>query len=281
MNRSRLSALLTLPAIVALAACSSSTAGTGTHSGGASSSQAGASTSASGSTSSAPAGGTPTDAQGLGALLSSGVAHIQSAHIALAVNFSGQAITGSGDEKLANGKVQAMQITESLPGGAGDIQLIVVNGKTYAKLPASLNKTGKPYVLVTENSTDPTIKQLASSIDSSLSSASLGSVGAFVTAASSVKLDGKQSVAGTPATHYSVVVDPSKLPSDYPGKSSLAQAGITSIPVELYVDDQGRPVQVTENLKVQGQSASTKITVSKYNQPVSISAPPASQVGTG
>jgi hypothetical protein len=48
----------------------------------------------------------------------------------------------------------------------------------------------------------------------------------------------------------------------------------------MYVDSSGRPVQVTENFSVQGQTVSTKIGISNYNKPVSISAPPASQVGT-
>jgi hypothetical protein len=58
-------------------------------------------------------------------------------------------------------------------------------------------------------------------------------------------------------------------------------AGITAIPVELYVDSAGRPVQITENLTVAGKKTTTSATISRYNQPVTISAPPASQVSTG
>jgi hypothetical protein len=40
-------------------------------------------------------------------------------------------------------------------------------------------------------------------------------------------------------------------------------------------------VQITESFAASGQSVSTKITLTAYNKPVTITAPPADQVGTG
>jgi hypothetical protein len=275
MNSRRLCAVLALPCL--LAACSSSTSGKGsTGSSGASGASTGAST---GSSAAAP-GGKPTDAAGLGGLMQSAIAGITSAHIALDVNAAGQKVSGVGDEKLSAGKLVAMDITEQLPGGSGSLQLIIVDGKTYAKLPASLNKSGKPYVLVSGNSSNATVRALAGSLDSALSSASIGSVGAFITAAKTVKLVGSDTINGVKATHYSVVVDISKLPADLPGKDALASSGLKSLPLDLYIDDQGRPVRVNEDFKVQGQEVSSNVTVTDYNKPVNITAPPASQVST-
>jgi hypothetical protein len=59
----------------------------------------------------------------------------------------------------------------------------------------------------------------------------------------------------------------------------MTASGVTSIPLELYLDSQDRPVQVTENLTVQGQRVTSKNVISKYDEPVSISAPPPGQVG--
>lgn len=261
MNFRPVSALLALLAASALAACSSSTSGNGKTAG------------------PAAASGTPTDAAGLGALLTSGVKSIRTAHIQLDIGLSGQSITGQGDEKLDAGKLVAFQVSEDIP-GAGQIQIVIAGGKTYAKLPSSLNKSGKPWVLVSAGSSDPVIQQLATTIDSARSSASLGTVSEFVGAADSVKLKGPQTINGVPTTHYSVVVNSAKLPANFPGKDALTAAGLKTIPVELNVDSQGRPIQVTENIKVSGQAVSTKIVVSKFNQPVSISAPPADQVST-
>jgi hypothetical protein len=272
MNLRRIATALALSATFVLAACSSSsTSGSGTTGSGRSGNPSPAS----------PGAGRPTDAAGLGRLMQSAVARITTAHISLDVNAGGQSLTGSGDEKLSGGKLVAMDLTESLPAGAGDIQIIIVGGKTYAKLPPALNKSGKPYVLVSANSTNPVIKQLATSLDSALSSASLGSVSAFITAADSVKLKGTQTIEGVKATHYSVVVNISKLPDSLAGKDALTQSGLSTLPLELYIDAKGRPVQVTENFTVQGQKVDTTVKVTGYDKPVSITAPPADQVGTG
>lgn len=269
MTSRRLNLLLALPAAFALVACTSSTSGDGKTTTPASP----------GISQRVPSGGTPADAAGLGALLLSGIKSIQTAHIRLDISLTGQSITGEGDEELAGGKLVAFQVSESVP-GVGQIQLVIADGKTYAKLPSSLNKSGKPWVLVSANSSDPVIQQLASTVESAQSSASLGSVTAFVGAADAVKLAGHQSIGGLPTTHYSVVVNTDKLPPEFPGKDALTAGGLKTIPVELYVDGQGRPVQVTEHLTVSGQSVSTTIVVSRYNQPVTISAPPADQVSS-
>lgn len=208
-----------------------------------------------------------------------GISGVTSAHISLNIGVSGQAITGAGDEKLSSGKLTALDLTEQIP-GAGALRLIIADGKTYVKLPTAANKSGKPYVLVRAGSSDPTVRQLAASLASTQSSASLANTVAFVTAADSVKNGGSTTAAGVPATRYDVTVNVAKLPSTYPGKAALAQTGITSLPVQIFLDSSGRPVQVLENLKVAGKAVSTKVTVTKYNQPVTISAPPASQVST-
>lgn len=256
--------LISATALVAAAAtvltgCSSTTSGTGSAG--------------------SPAA-TPTDARGLGTLMKQAVNDVTSAHIALKVQVSGQAVTGSGDEKLSNGKLTAMHIAEQLPGGSGSLELIIADGKTYAKLPSQLNPTDKPWILVTADSSNPVIQQLSNSINTSLSSASVGNVDVFVNAAKSVTVKGHETVDGVGATHYGIVVDVTKLSSNLPGGDALAASGLKTIPLDLWIDDQGRPVQLTEKIKVQGQEADIKVDISKYNQPVSISAPPADQVAT-
>lgn len=257
MTGSRRIALLALPAAV-LAACSSSGGGGGGN---------------------IPSG-MPTGAAGLGTMLQNAVSRITSAHIALNISLAGQQLTGSGDEKLQNGQLTALDLSESLPAGGGAIRLIVVGGKTYAKLPPSMNSTGKPYLLVSKSSSNPVVRQLASSLDSALSAASLGSVSTFTRAAKSVQPKGTTTINGVKTVHYSIVVDVAKLPASLPGKSELTQSGIGTLPIELWVDTTGRPVQLTEAFTVQGQKVATKATVSDYNKPVTITAPPPSQVGS-
>jgi hypothetical protein len=48
----------------------------------------------------------------------------------------------------------------------------------------------------------------------------------------------------------------------------------------MWIDAKGRLVQVVEDISVSGQKISTKITLSKFDEPVTITAPPTDQVDT-
>jgi hypothetical protein len=254
MTFRRRAALLVLPLVI-VAGCSSSGGGSGVPD------------------------GMPTDAAGLGQLLQSGTATIRTAHIVLDISLAGQELTGSGDETLDNGQLVSLDLKESLPGGQGTIEVVVVDGTTYAKLPPSLNSGDKPWLLVTPDSTNQIVQQLARSLDTALNSASLGSVGVFTRAAKSVEGKGTDTIEGVETTHYEIVVDVAKLPADTPGKDALESSGVDEIPLDLYIDSQGRPVRINEELTVQGTKVTTKATLSDFNAPVTITAPPSNQVG--
>lgn len=259
MHSRRLHLALIAAAVIALAACTSSGSGKGKPS--------------------ASAGRVSADAARLGTLLTVGIKSIRTAHVQLAISLAGQSITGQGEENVDAGKLGDSRITVSVP-SFGDIEIVIVGSTTYAKLPSSANTSGKPWVLVSSHSSDPVVTQLASAVDSAKAAASLDSVRAFVGAADSVTSRGSQRINGVATTHYSIKVDPAKLPAGFPGKDALVAAAPKSLPVELNIDSSGRPVQVTEDITAAGQAVSTKLVLSKYNQPVSISAPPADQVST-
>jgi hypothetical protein len=63
-------------------------------------------------------------------------------------------------------------------------------------------------------------------------------------------------------------------------KATLKQAGVMKIPLDVWVDRQGRPVRLLETFTVKGQTLTTDFNISAINQPVTIAAPPASQVST-
>lgn len=268
MDSRRLLAAAAIPAAVALAACSSTTNG------------AGSTGAPGGSTASCGSSATQTDAAGLSAVLQCASKAVKTAHIDLDTSAAGEEIKGSGDEELDGGVLTGMDITESLPENEGSLRLLVTGNKTYAMLPSSINPSDKPWVVIRSDSTNSVIQQLSQSISQTQSSASIGATTAFVTAARSVANKGATNVDGVDTTHYAIDVDPTKLPADNPGKAAAAQAGITSIPVDLYVDSQGRPVKVSENFAFQGQSVSVNIEVSNYDQPVHIVAPDPDQVAS-
>jgi hypothetical protein len=63
-------------------------------------------------------------------------------------------------------------------------------------------------------------------------------------------------------------------------KKTLAAAGVTRIPIDIWLDEQGRPQKLTERITVQGQVTAFDFRLSRLNEPVTIAAPPASQVST-
>lgn len=263
MSRRFTAALLVVPVAVALAGCTSSSGGAGGNS----------SAVSSGSSSSAPSTVSPS---ALADRLQSSLGKLTSAAFTLSFTIGAQTINGSGAEKFAKGKLTALQVTEISQGNA-TAQLIVSGGKTYAKLPASLGKTTKPWVLVSADSKNPVIKALAPELNSALTSASLTSVNEFVRAAKSIQDKGSQRVDGVPSTHYSVLVDVTKLSP--PLQRSLGDS-LSTLPLEIYLDSSDRPILYSETATLAGQKQSVRVTLSDFNKPVKITAPPASQVGT-
>ena len=149
----------------------------------------------------------------------------------------------------------------------------VVGGTTYTKLPAGAARGGKTWLKAgsagsTSGLSDPT--QAFQVLGDSLGS---------------VKDLGSARVGGVATTHYSTVVDLSKATS---GSSALAPAkelGVTKIPLQIWVDQQGRPRQISESFSGKSAEAGTvalklTLTYTDFGVPVKVTAPPASQVTT-
>ena len=204
-----------------------------------------------------------------------------SAHIVVAIDADGQPIDVSGDETLQGGTVRALRASTDAVSKSSPVQIVVAGGQTYAKLPKNLNSSGRPYVLVSAGSKNATVRQLASTIDLALGAVKLDIVGALAGASSSARLIGRTSVGGTPATRYALTVVTDRLPADFPARTLLVASGLKELPADLFLDGAGRPLQVSQAVKVQGHGIAVKLVASRYNQPVTITAPPASQVATG
>jgi hypothetical protein len=202
-----------------------------------------------------------------------------SVHIALSGSANGAAMTGSGDETFAGGKLLAARFTENLA-ATGAFQIRVVDGRFYLNPPTALGltTTAKPWLLATSTSTDPIIKQLATVVTTVQSAASLSKYSDLAQYASSVKLVGAQDINGVPANHYAIVIDASKLPADFPDRAAVVATGATALPYDLWIDGSGRMLKVLTSSTVKSVTVSTTTLLTNYNAKVTISAPPAAQV---
>ncbi|MGH8960808.1 MAG: hypothetical protein ACRDWT_06305 [Jatrophihabitantaceae bacterium] len=215
----------------------------------------------------------------LGALLVSGAKTVSSAHMQMSVDSAGLTLQASGDEKQDNGQMSALDIGEQIS-SAGSLRMIVVNGKLYLKLPEALNPTDKPWVRVSPDTTNARLAPFVKVLAQLKYSASMDRSAIFAKAADHLQSKGSQQVDGITTNHYALNVVVAKLPHDFPNIGVVKAAGISTIPIELWIDAQGRTVKLTEDVAVGGQSATTEVTMSRFNQPVTIAAPPADQVAT-
>jgi hypothetical protein len=215
----------------------------------------------------------------LGAILTAGAKTVTTAHMDMSVDAAGVSVTAKGDEQQTNGQTSAVDISEQIT-NVGSLEMIVVTDQLYLKLPDALNPTDKPWVRITSNTSDPTLAPFVKALDALKYSASMDRSAIFAEATDHIVSKGKAQVDGVATDHYALTVLVDKLPSDFPDITTVKAAGIDAIPIELWVDSHGRTVKLAEKLAVGGQQSSTNVTMSAFNKPVTITAPPADQVAT-
>lgn len=218
----------------------------------------------------------PTDIAALGAKLAAGANAVKSAHIELSEDAAGQSLRASGDEKLNNGEVEAMALTETV--GSQQLKFTIIARIVYAQLPAAVYAATKPWVQIDENTSDPTLAQLYTSFVQSAQNGTGKNVDTLVAAAKSLNFKGTEQFDGVEVGHYALVVDVTKLPADFPNRAALEQSGLTAIPIELDVDGTGLSRRVTEDFTVSGHEVKVEVELTKIDEPVTIDPPPADQV---
>lgn len=223
----------------------------------------------------ARSGSPPTTAAGLASYLKQGAQSVTSVHVTWTVGVAGNQVTASGDEVRTDG-TSKVQFSVSSPQG-GVTRIIVIGDKVYLQQPDHGNLLDRPWTLLSPNTTDPALAPLASTLAQVKSSGDIGQYATIARASKKVTLDGPDTVDGVPATHYSIVLDVAKLSPDAE-RSALAAGGLRTLPLELWVDRQGRTIKTTESLDVSGQRIVETVTLGNFDAPVTISAPPADQV---
>lgn len=211
-----------------------------------------------------------------------------SVHFVLTMAVAGQSFTGDGDGKL--GAQPALQLRMSVP-PAGELSMRLVNDVFYLKLPPELT-LDKPWVRIDPNGNDQiskvlgaVLRQLKQSSDPSQSLKQFEGA-AVITGKAPEQLNGKAT------TRYSVTVDMKKVaatqndPDLKQMMDKVLQAGVSTFPVEVWVDQEYLPVRTTTDVPFKNpntqQADRVKISIdySDWGKPVEISAPPADEVGT-
>ena len=197
--------------------------------------------------------------------------------------------TGSGKiDDAANTMQMTMDFGNLLPASAGQkdtsADLLLVNGVAYMKLPflAAKLPAGKSWMRVD-------VSALATS----------GGLGSFdqadpqqyvqeLLASSKTQKVGTDTIDGQQVTHYTTTVDPSSklsgIPADQQAKvrKALAKLGMQSVPLDVWVDDQGLLRRMTMSLDLgkamQGGAMTLTMNLHDFGTAVDVTAPPADQV---
>jgi hypothetical protein len=197
-----------------------------------------------------------------------GLSSVTSAH--LVIDAGGLGGKSVGDVKYSNGQATASQLTLNAGGTA---HIITVGDTTYAKLPPGRNTTGKPWVIVSNDSSNEFVRALSSQVSLVKAATSLPAIADAVGTATSISDKGT-----APQGHsYALQLDPSKI-SDPNLGGALRDLGEKPVPVTLVLDKSARPTQITIAVKLGTSSFPIVIDVSKFNAPLTITAPPADQV---
>ncbi|MCO6004528.1 hypothetical protein NE236_06010 [Actinoallomurus purpureus] len=212
------------------------------------------------------------------------------AAISSQTSMSGQQtrMTGRISYRLRPSLAMKMTIPSMSVGGreTGGLQEILLGDNLYMKMAALSNQSGgKAWVKMSLSKLGARsgidVKSLMNQSQQADPSANVR----MLTASKDVRKVGAETVDGTPTTHYqgtySVQAALAKLGSDQREKMQqlIAKTGLDKMEFDLWVDDQQLPRKMTVKSPAGAQvQTSSTTTYSGFNKPVSISAPPASQV---
>jgi hypothetical protein len=198
--------------------------------------------------------------------------------------------TGNGQSDIANGRMQMTMDFSGLPAqltqNGSTAEFVLADKVMYLKMPflSGMLPAGKQWMKV----------DLAAAAKQA--GTSLGSFGQLdpqqwlqqLLASSDTQKLGTDTVQGEQMTHYRTTIDPEQAMSKVPAaqraavRKAMKQIGITTIPVDVWVDGKGMLRQESLSLTLgRGlQNTTMKMTydMHDFGRPVSVEVPPADQV---
>lgn len=225
-----------------------------------------------------------TTISGLAAQLSKGTSQMTSSQGSL--NLTSGPLTSSStfSGQMSKGNVTAMddRVNTTYQGKTTELHMIIVGGKVYV----DRGRGGKPWVIATTDSPDPVVAQLATDIPGTLSQSGATQFVTLVSVGRDLQLIGPGTVDGVQSAHYHLMVDTASAAKKLPGNQGkqmqqAADAGVDTIPLDLWVDANGRAIKVVDKVVAEGVNATAEIRMGHFNEPVTISAPPPSQIASG
>ena len=188
-------------------------------------------------------------------------------------------VTGDGVLQLATG---AADLGIDLPSLGGRVRVLSTGGTVYAALPPGITSFlggGKPWVAVDLARLSGASGPLAG-LGGGLTTDPAQQLAYLQGVRDDARVVGPEPVDGVATTHYAGTIDLDRVPaaSDPAARPALdrleAQLGSSTLPVEVWVDEQGRLRRVLQTVR----TTTTTVTFSDYGVPAPVDPPPADQV---
>lgn len=205
----------------------------------------------------------------------------QSGHVEGVLSLpGGQGLKVSGDVDAGESLEELQLAVQVEMGGKGSIELRLVEGAAYVKLPAMLAPpNAKPWVMVDlrdpNNPIGSMFEQLIASLDPS-------KFEELYDAVEKLENMGREDVNGIDTTHYQVTVDTAKIfeVMDLGKVSGVDLDDIlkdmpTSLSSDVWVDDDALLVKTVSEFS----GSKSEMYYSNWGEPISVRTPPAGQVG--
>ena len=219
----------------------------------------------------------------------------KTAKMSVTTEAAGQTLTGEGATDFGAHKLQLNMSAPGATTGSQKIELSSIGTDMYVKVPPEAASSvpglsGKPYMKIdlqaVGQSRGGDLNEFTRASDPG------GQLDYLKGAAADVKAVGTENVRGVKTTHYKATVDMNKAeasmtPEQRKSVDALkAKTGITTIPVEVWVDTQGRArkfwsrIDMTKASDASAKVGSVTTTLEFYDfgSPVQIEAPPPDQV---
>src|SRR6478672_7049776 len=179
--------------------------------------------------------------------------------------------------------VQASSFTPRLQSamkGAKTMHLKMTLKSPAIYLKSAALPVGGKWVVAKEGGTDMLSKQLAPLFEQIKQMQPEQQVSNYAVA--DQKVVGQETVDGVATTHYTSSPTAAQIKKALAPAlaAQLSDADLKDLKVDMWVDAQNRPHKVVSTMTAKGQKVSTTVLLSRFGEPVTITAPPAAQTTT-
>lgn len=165
----------------------------------------------------------------------------------------------------------SLQMTMTVPGAPGDIEMVLVDSSMYMKMP---QLSGGKYFAIDLSDTDslpPELADMADQLDPRKA------VEQLADAVDEVTYEGSDDVDGQALEHYLVTVDTTKIDA----LDKIERQGVDmpdTVTYDVWLDGEGRMSRMETDFTIMGKKMSVDLAMDDWGKDVSIQAPPASKV---